>query len=193
MKNKPWIENTDPFKERYGLLDNNELMNFLNLFYEWNKDESILGTDIHKVKTGIQLLDFFDYNNETTNITLFENLCLIMGGENEILYWIPLCNNEDITFQNFSPPMIAKTSIEKEALENASRSFMQMLNGGYIFFDSNCRFIGIVIDGYYMYVFMKKEFMSDVFTQYINNWDKVDEFLDPVLKDDLMSRRPIHS
>lgn len=193
MKNKPWIENTDPFKESYGVLDNNELIDFLSLFHEWNKKEFVLGTDISKVKTGIQLLDFFDYSNGTSHISLFESLCLIMGGEGERLYWIPLCSDEDIIFQDFSPPMIAKTLIQKEALDNASRSFMQMLNGGYMFFDSNCRFVGIVIDGYYMYVFMNKVFMSDVLTQYIKNWDKVDEFLDPVLKDDLMIRKSTHS
>ncbi len=79
-----------------------------------------------------------------------------MGGEIEKLYWIPLSNNEDIIFQDFSPLMIAKTSITKEMLDCVSRSFMQMLNGGYMFIDSNCRFVGVVIDGYYMQVYMKK-------------------------------------
>ncbi len=28
MKNKPWIEENDPLKEYYGLLDDNELISF---------------------------------------------------------------------------------------------------------------------------------------------------------------------
>lgn len=188
MKNKPWIENNDPIKKNYGLLDDKELSNFLILFSEWNKDNHISDSDVGKVKVGIQLLDFFDYSNESCHVSLFENLCLIMGGEKERLYWIPICSGENIIFQDFSPFMIAKTIIAKETLDNVSRSFMQMLNGGYMFFDSKCRFVGIVIDGYYMLVYMKKEFISDVMTQYIKNWDRIDEFLDPLLKKDLFAR-----
>lgn len=188
MKNKPWIEDNDPLKESYGLLDDNELSSFLSLFSEWNKNDYTLESDIGQVKTGVQLLDFFDYSNESCHLSLFENLCLIMGGESEKLYWIPLSNNEDIIFQDFSPLMIAKTSITKETLDYVSRSFMQMLNGGYMFIDSKCRFVGLVIDGYYMQLYMKKDFMDDVMKPYVNNWEKIDEFLDPLLKKDLIDR-----
>jgi len=188
MKNKPWIEESDPLKESYGLLDVNELSSFLSLFSEWSKNDYVLESDIGQVKTGIQLLDFFDYSNESCPLSLFENLCSIMGGESERLYWIPLSNNEHIIFQDFSPLMIAKTSITKEILDCVSRSFMQMLNGGYMFIDSKCRFVGVVIDGYYMQVYMKKDFMDDVMKPYIKNWEKIDEFLDPFLKKDLIDR-----
>ncbi|WP_227061434.1 FAD-binding oxidoreductase [Acinetobacter pittii] len=188
MKNKPWIEENDPLKEYYGLLNDNELSSFLSLLIEWNKNDYSLESDIGQVKTGIQLLDFFDYSNESCPLSLFENLCSIMGGEIEKLYWIPLSNNEDIIFQDFSPLMIAKTSITKEMLDCVSRSFMQMLNGGYMFIDSNCRFVGVVIDGYYMQVYMKKDFMDDVMKPYIKNWEKIDEFLDPLLIKDLIDR-----
>lgn len=188
MKNKPWIEENDPLKEYYGLLDGNELSSFLILFSKWNKNDYALESDIGQVKTGIQLLDFFDYSNESCPLSLFENLCSIMGGEIEKLYWIPLSNNEDIIFQDFSPLMIAKTSITKEMLDCVSRSFMQMLNGGYMFIDSKCRFVGLVIDGYYMQVYMKKDFMDDVMKPYVKNWEKIDEFLDPLLKKDLIDR-----
>lgn len=188
MKNKPWIEENDPLKEYYGLLNDNELSSFLSLLSEWNKNDYSLESDIGQVKTGIQLLDFFDYSNESCPLSLFENLCSIMRGEIEKLYWIPLSNNEDIIFQDFSPLMIAKTSITKEMLDCVSRSFMQMLNGGYMFIDSNCRFVGVVIDGYYMQVYMKKDFMDDVMKPYVKNWEKIDEFLDPLLKKDLIDR-----
>ncbi|ODL96853.1 hypothetical protein AXH23_04190 [Acinetobacter pittii] len=188
MKNKPWIEENDPLKEYYGLLNDNELSSFLSLLSEWNKNDYSLESDIGQVKTGIQLLDFFDYSNESCPLSLFENLCSIMGGEIEKLYWIPLSNNEDIIFQDFSPLMIAKTSITKEMLDCVSRSFMQMLNGGYMFIDSNCRFVGVVIDGYYMQVYMKKDFMDDVMKTYIKNWEKIDEFLNPLLIKDLIDR-----
>ncbi|CAI3124172.1 MULTISPECIES: hypothetical protein [Acinetobacter calcoaceticus/baumannii complex] len=188
MKNKPWIEENDPLKEYYGLLDDNELSSFLSLFSEWNKNDYALESDIGQVKTGIQLLDFFDYSKESCHLPLFENLCSIMEGESEKLYWIPLSNNEDIIFQDFSPLMIAKTSITKETLDYVSRSFVQMINGGYIFIDSKCRFVGVVIDGYYMQVYMKKVFMNDVMKPYVKNWEKIDEFLDPLLKKDLIDR-----
>lgn len=188
MKNKPWIEDNDPLKESYGLLDDNELSSFLSLFSEWNKNDYALESDIDQVKTGVQLLDFFDYSNESCHLSLFENLCLTKGGKHEKLYWISLSNNEDIIFQDFSPPMIAKTSITKETLDYVSRSFMQMLNGGYMFIDSKCRFVGLVIDGYYMQVYMKKDFMDDVMKPYVKNWEKIDEFLDPLLKKDLIDR-----
>lgn len=188
MKNKPWIEDNDPLKESYGLLDDNELSSFLSLFSEWNKNDYALESDIGQVKTGVQLLDFFDYSNESCHLSLFENLCLTKGGKHEKLYWIPLSSNDNIIFQDFSPLMIAKTSITKETLDYVSRSFMQMLNRGYIFFDSKCRFVGVVIDGYYMQVYMKKDFMSDVMRPYVNNWDRIDEFLDPLLKKDLIDR-----
>lgn len=188
MKNKPWIEENDPLKEYYGLLNDNELSSFLSLLSEWNKNDYSLESDIGQVKTGIQLLDFFDYSNESCPLSLFENLCSIMGGEIEKLYWILLSNNEDIIFQDFSPLMIAKTSITKEMLDCVSRSFMQMLNGGYMFIDSNCRFVGVVIDGYYVQVYMKKDFMDDVMKPYIKNWEKIDEFLDPLLIKDLIDR-----
>ncbi|MDV7621405.1 FAD-binding oxidoreductase [Acinetobacter baumannii] len=169
-------------------MDGNELSSFLILFSEWNKNDYALESDIGQVKTGIQLLDFFDYSNESCPLSLFENLCLIMGGESEKLYWIPLSNNEDIIFQDFSSLMIARTSITKEMLDCVSRSFMQMLNGGYMFIDSKCRFVGVVIDGYYMQVYMKKVFMNDVMKPYVKNWEKIDEFLDPLLKKDLIDR-----
>ncbi|WP_427846042.1 hypothetical protein [Acinetobacter baumannii] len=57
MKNKPWIEENDPLKEYYGLLDDNELISFLSLFSEWNKNNYALESDIGQVKTGFQLLD----------------------------------------------------------------------------------------------------------------------------------------
>ncbi|WP_375586794.1 hypothetical protein [Acinetobacter baumannii] len=41
MKNKPWIEENDPLKEYYGLLDDNELISFLSLFSEWNKNRPL--------------------------------------------------------------------------------------------------------------------------------------------------------
>ncbi|GAA5585537.1 hypothetical protein Acal01_00669 [Acinetobacter calcoaceticus] len=188
MKNKPWVEDNDPLKEYYGLLDDNELSSFLSLFSEWNKNNYGLESDIGQVKTGIQLLDFFDYSNENCHLSLFENLCLTKGGKHKKLYWIPLSSNGNIIFQDFSPLMIAKTSITKETLDYVSRSFMQMLNGGYIFFDSKCRFVGVVIDGYYMQVYMKKDFMNNVMRPYVKNWDRIDEFLDPLLKKDLIAR-----
>ncbi|RZG17231.1 FAD-binding oxidoreductase, partial [Acinetobacter baumannii] len=46
----------------------------------------------------------------------------------------------------------------------------------------------VVIDGYYMQVYMKKIFMNDVMKSYVKNWEKIDEFLDPLLKKDLIDR-----
>lgn len=188
MKNNPWIEEDDLLKKNYGLLDEKELNKFLNLFNEWNKKSYILTSDIGQVKLGVQLLDFFEYSNENYNLPLFDDLCSIMGGEAESLYWIPLCSSESIIFQDFSPPMIAKTCIKKETINRVSHSFMQMLNGGYMFIDSRCRFIGIVVDGYYLHTYIKKEFMNDILTQYRKNWDYVDKKLDPLLKNHLMDR-----
>jgi hypothetical protein len=188
MKIKPWIEDNDPLIENYGLLNEHELSYFLNLIVEWNDGVSILKTDINEVKNGIQLLDFFDYSNKSCYLSLFEKICLFMSGEDEYLYWIPLSDTEDTDFKKFEPLMIAKTLLKKDSLTSVSRSFMQMLNGGYMLFDSKCRFVGVVIDGYYMLAFMKEEFMREEMSEYIANWRKVDDILDPLLSKDLKQR-----
>ncbi|HIQ35677.1 MULTISPECIES: FAD-binding oxidoreductase [Acinetobacter] len=188
MKDKPWIEDNDPLKGSYDLLSNSELISFLKLFNEWNNCETEVGEDMTQIKSGEKLIDFFNYSNDSCYLSLFEKLCSIMGGDKESVYWIPISDSKDILFQSFEPLMIAKTLMKKEILRSVSSSFMQMLNGGYMLFDSKSRFIGIILDGYYMLVFIKKACMNDTLNQYVENWEKLDQFLDPLLMQDLSNR-----
>ncbi|ENV32982.1 hypothetical protein [Acinetobacter gerneri] len=184
MKDKPWIEESDSLRNTYGLLNKSELDNFLNLLRKWGAiNKSSIEMDIEK----IELLDFFDRNNEYCHFSLFEKICSMMANS-EHLYWIPTCDGEQSFLDDYDPPMIAKTMPKIEVLKNVSSSFMQLVNGGYMLFDSEERFFGIIIDGYYMLVFIKKEFVDSELLKFTENWKHIDENLDSILKNDLLSR-----
>jgi hypothetical protein len=109
---------------------------------------------------------------------------------NDYLLWMPLSdeiNDQDLFFK-YDPPMIAKTHPESNIFDAVSRSFMQMQSGGYIVMDSLGRFIELVIDGYYMLTFIRKDFMNNNLLKYLDNWRCVDDHLDDVLKNDLYRR-----
>lgn len=193
MKDKPWIVEDDPLKTSYDLLDELELEDFKNLYKQSN--EQNISNDT------VLLLDFYNRFNEFNEYALFEQLCSIVG-DGEYLYWIPLHENalsfelpvskDDLSFWgNYSPIMIAKTKAESNVISKVGSSFMQMINGGYMVFDSESRFWGVVIDGYYMLIYIKKEFLSAISTEFITNWGYINENLDPILIDDLFKRTKI--
>ncbi|WP_216070870.1 hypothetical protein [Acinetobacter haemolyticus] len=74
--------------------------------------------------------------------------------------------------------MIAKTPIETKYLDYASRSFLQMQNGGYAIIESNKNFIALVIDGYYMQVALHSNFMNEQFQKYLDSWNDIEKNLD---------------
>ena len=185
--NKPWIEDSDPLKDYYGSLTEDDLDKFFGFFCEWSGSVITQKLDVCEIKKGIKLLDFSDNYNEICQFSLYDKICSLMVGGN--LYWIPISDKNNILFEKYTPCMIAKTPIKTEIMAYVQRSFLQMQNGGYMIFDSEFRFVGVVVDGYYMLVFIRKEFFNNnVMEKYVENWNKIDDFLDPLLKNDLISR-----
>lgn len=184
MKNKPWIEDCDPMKKYYGLLNDEDNIFFQNSFKNlWDKFSK--DPDIKKIKIGKKLLEFSDNYNEYCQFTMYEKICSIFSGENEYFYWIPISDNNERIFEYYDPLMIAKTPINISIMSSVRRSFMQMQNGGYMIFDSKQRFISIVLDGYYMLAFIQEKYMNNDLLKYIENWKYLDENLDDLIKKDL--------
>ncbi|KAA8734855.1 FAD-binding oxidoreductase [Acinetobacter qingfengensis] len=187
MKNKPWIDG-DPLRDYYGLLTKYDLDWFLNFFNQWNTNNTLSDLNILEIKDGIKLLDFSENYNDFCQFTLYEKLCYFMGNNEQYIYWIPISNNEDRVFEDYEPLMIAKIPFRVEDMNSVRRSFMQMQNGGYMMLDSKSRFVSIIVDGYYMLVFLSKKYMNEDLLPYIENWKLVDDNLDDILKEDLFKR-----
>ena len=186
IKVEPWLDESDPLLNYYGLLTLSELDHCLCLLDEWQK---LISETKNNTGLCFKLLDFYNRYNEGEEFSIYKKLCQVVD-PNDCLLWMPLgdeINDQDLIFQ-YDPPMIAKTKSDNTVLDAVSRSFMKLQNGGYVVMDSIGGFIGIVIDGYYMLTFIKTEFMNDNFLQYIDKWNCIDGNLDDVLKTDLFSR-----
>lgn len=183
MKNKPWIEDNDPIKEYYCLLTDEDKVFFQSFFENWYNRTS-RDFDIKNIKSGKKLLEFSDNYNEYCQFTMYEKICSLLD-DGEYIYWIPMTDSKERLFADYEPMMIAKTPIKINIMNSVRRSFMQMLKGEYMLFDSQKRFISIVVDGYYMLMFLKNEYMNDEFVRYIENWDSINNNLDDIKKEDL--------
>lgn len=179
MKTEPWIEESDPLKPYYGRLSNQEYTDISNLFTLWINHSNYINPLIISENKKINLLDYSDNYNEKCNQHLYEMLCESLKQTDGYLYWLPINNekNKNI-FATYYPAMIAKTPIEVKYLNYASRSFLQMQNGGYVIIESNLNFIALVVDGYYMQVALHSNFMNEQFQKYLDSWNKIEKKLD---------------
>ena len=66
---------------------------------------------------------------------------------------------------------------------------MQMVNGGYVVADSGENFIAIIIDGYYMLSLICSD-LKNKYEIYSKNWELIDEKLDSITADTLLSKKP---
>ncbi|USE84310.1 hypothetical protein [Acinetobacter tibetensis] len=179
MKTEPWIEDCDPLKPYYGKLSNQEYTNISKIFTLWiNHHNHIDPSVIHKNKK-LNLLDYSNKYNGKCSQDLYQLLCESLKQTDGYLYWLPInsIKNKN-TFSAYSPAMIAKTPIKTRYLDYASRSFLQMQNGGYAIIESNLNFIALVADGYYMQVALDPSFMNDQFQKYLDSWNEIENNLD---------------
>ncbi|MGE8653469.1 MAG: hypothetical protein ACN6NV_06930 [Acinetobacter gandensis] len=179
MKTEPWIEDSDPFKPYYGKLSKQENTYISNTFNLWINHNNYINPSVISKNKNLNLLDYSNKYNEKCNQGLYELLCESLNQTDGYLYWLPLNNaiNEN-TFTAYSPIMIAKTPIDAKYLDYASRSFLQMQNGGYAIIESNLNFIALVVDGYYMQVALHSNFMNLQFQKYLDNWSEIEKNLD---------------
>ncbi|WP_044737856.1 hypothetical protein [Acinetobacter tandoii] len=179
MKTEPWIEDCDPLKPYYGRLSNQEYTNISKIFTLWiNHHNHIDPSVIHKNKK-LNLLDYSNKYNGKCSQDLYQLLCESLKQTDGYLYWLPInsVKNKN-TFAAYTPAIIAKTPIETKYLDYASRSFLQMQNGGYAIIESNLSFIALVVDGYYMQVALDPNFMNDQFQKYLDSWNEIENNLD---------------
>nr|WP_127245516.1 hypothetical protein [Neisseria meningitidis] len=181
MKTEPWIEDNDPLKPYYGKLSNKEYTDISNIFTLWINHKNYIDPSIISKNKKLNLLDFSNRYKEKCNQSLYELLCESLKQTDGYLYWLPMNNvkSENI-FAAYSPEMIAKTPIEAKYLDYASRSFLQMQNGGYAIVESNLNFIALVIDGYYMQVALHSNFMNEKFQEYLDSWNEIEKNLDEI-------------
>ncbi|ENU61237.1 hypothetical protein F980_03144 [Acinetobacter lwoffii NIPH 715] len=179
MKTEPWIEDSDPLKPYYGKLSNQEYTDISNIFILWINHNNYINPSVISKNRKLNLLDYSSKYNEKCNQDLYELLCESLKQTDGYLYWLPINNakNEN-TFAAYSPAMIAKTPIEAKYLDYASRSFLQMQNGGYAIIESNLNFIALVVDGYYMQVALHSNFMNEQFQEYLDSWNEIEKNLD---------------
>lgn len=183
QKIKPFLDDFDELKPFYGKLSHQEidLVNNVieNLSSEKPKFEKTIDENYH------HLLDFSDVNNNECQFSLFKEICKKINGE---LYWFVFGdNNNPYLFNEFEPPMIAKTPCHFDILEKVSSSFMQMQNGAFVVFDKHKQFYAIIVDGYYMVCLLNKSIAIDNLQNYLDNWHKIDKNLDEVTANLLMS------
>lgn len=189
MQPKPWIEQSDPLKDFYGLLDQNEIVSIYDIIKKVNISHATFYS-ANLCKDEILLLDFSDYYNKSYQFELLSKLIENFYHVDHFLYWLPLNSDVDIseyTFNQFVPLMIAKTPMEIKFLDKVSRSMMQMISGGYVVVDSQKNFIAIIIDGYYMLALINDKF-SVKYEKYIKNWSFIEENLDPITAKSLITK-----
>lgn len=131
------------------------------------------------------LLDFSDFNNDDCQFLLFKEVCQKLNGN---LCWLVFGDEKNpFLFDEFEPPMIAKTPCNFDILQKASSSFMQMQNGAFVVFDKHKQFYAIIVDGYYMVCLLNKSIGIDNLQTYLDNWHKIDKNSDEVTANLLMS------
>lgn len=124
------------------------------------------------------LLDFSDFDNDDCQFLLFKEICQKLNGD---LYWFVFGDdNNPQLFDEFEPPMIARTDCNFDILEKVSSSFMQMQNGAFVVFDEHKQFYAIIVDGFYMVCLLNKSIAIDNLQTYLDNWHKIDDNLDEV-------------
>ncbi|WP_243897170.1 hypothetical protein [Acinetobacter haemolyticus] len=179
MKNEPWIEDCDPLKPYYGKLSNQEYTYVSEIFTLWINHHNHINPKVISKNKKLNLLDYSNKYSGKCSQNLYEILCETLKHTDGYLYWLPINNvKNDNIFASYSPAMIAKTPIETKYLDYASRSFLQMQNGGYAIIESNKNFIALVIDGYYMQVALHSNFMNEQFQKYLDSWNDIEKNLD---------------
>lgn len=181
IKTEPWIEGSDPLKPYYGKLNNKEYTDISKIFNLWVNHHNYINTSIIANNNKVNLLDYSGHYNEKCSQSLYQLLCQTLNNADSYLYWLPINNvkNKNI-FAAYSPAMIAKTPIETRYLDYASRSFLQMQNGGYAIIESNQNFIALVVAGYYMQVALCSNYMNEQFQEYLDNWNEIEKNLDEI-------------
>lgn len=190
MQNRPWFEESDPIKDFYGNLDEEDIKWICNLLKNVDLCQAKfnLNTDVHT--TRVQILDFSDYYGKPYQFELLSNLIDDFYHADQHLFWLPLNNDcSENAFEKFEPLMIAKTPMDIIYLEKVSQSMMQMVNGGYVVADSGENFIAIIIDGYYMLSLICSD-LKNKYEIYSKNWELIDEKLDSITADTLLSKKP---
>lgn len=170
--NCPWIEEADPLIDYYGLNSNSCINKIIDDFPSFND-----GQELEKYFLDYDyIIDFCDYA-EICHYPLLEEVLNLIE-TNGRLFWFPwdLSSSKQIVF-DYIPPMFIETTVDAGIQDKVSRSFMQMQNGSYAVTNSNHDFYAVVVDGYYAVFLIKKKFHNHI-SQYLNQWQLLDEKLD---------------
>lgn len=190
MQNRPWFEESDPIKDFYGNLDEEDIKWIYNLLTTVDLSQSKFNLSSEFYKNRVQLLDFSDYYSKPYQFELLLNLIEDFYHVDKYLFWLPLNNNcFENAFEQFEPLMIAKTPMDIKYIEKVSQSMMQMINGGYVVADSGKNFIAIIIDGYYMLSLVDLD-LHNKYGVYLKNWDLINEKLDTTTANTLSNKKP---
>lgn len=130
------------------------------------------------------LLDFANIHAKC-QFELFEKICHCLNSDT--LTWFVFGGDNPYLFNEFDPPMIAKTPNQASMLQKVSVSFMQMQNGAYVVFDDNRQFYAIIVDGYYMMCLLHKSIHIEHLEYYLKNWQKIETQLDSTTAQSLIS------
>ncbi|ENU32027.1 hypothetical protein F991_00140 [Acinetobacter sp. CIP-A165] len=181
IKNKPWVEDSDPLKPYYGKLTNKEYINISKIFNLWINNHNYIDPSIIAENKKVNLLDYYNRYDEECGQSLYKMLCEVLKYTDGYLYWLPIDNAENhSTFEEYFPAMIAKTPIDIRYLDYTSRSFLQIQNGGYAIIESNLNFIALILDGNYMQVALDTKLMNGRFQKYLDNWHQIRKNLDEI-------------
>lgn len=170
----PFLDDFDELKSFYGGLSDTEIERvkevIVNLLNKKPTFKNPVNENYH------YLLDFSDFDNNDCQFLLFQEVCQKLTSN---LYWFVFGDdNNPLLFDEFVPPMIAKTPCTSDILAKVSSSFMQMQNGAFVVFDESKNFYAIIVDGYYMVCLLNKSVMIDNLQNYLNNWQNIDKNLD---------------
>ena len=92
MQNRPWFEESDPIKDFYGNLDEEDIKWIYNLLTTVDLSQSKFNLSSEFYKNRVQLLDFSDYYSKPYQFELLLNLIEDFYHVDKYLFWLPLNN-----------------------------------------------------------------------------------------------------
>lgn len=182
QKTKPYLDNSDFLSQYYHQVSDKDIQSvndtIHNLIANTPTFKTPINDDYH------HLLDFANIHAKC-QFELFEKICHCLNGDT--LTWFVFGGDNPYLFNEFDPPMIAKTPNQVSMLQKVSVSFMQMQNGAYVVFDDNRQFYAIIVDGYYMVCLLHKSIHIEQLEHYLKNWQKIETRLDSTTAQSLIS------